>query len=261
MDSVEDRAQALQDQDIETLPPPPAVNEICDNIITDPPPPYPSGRPRRTRGSRRHQDHLQPIHTQISSSGSYSDNEQGTEGHTTSSGPSTEEEDGEGAPFLTTNSGHLRNPAQRRTRPRSVSHASTVSAAPSLAHTILSLFEQEDDEDDARGPIHLPEDSLGEGHMQSFTEEHDGMSLDLSRRSEHGFWSVAGWKRYFAPMGRAPFYRSLVHLLLINFPYGLAAWVYLFVLTVVSCSYRCNTIAEPEGPYCRAAVSSSSHYH
>ncbi|TEB28072.1 hypothetical protein FA13DRAFT_1712104 [Coprinellus micaceus] len=231
-DMAEDRAQAPQDPDIEALPPPPAANEISDNIITDPPPPYPSGRPRRTRGSRRHQDNLQPIHTHVSSSGSYSDNEQGTEGHTTSSGPSTEEEDGEGAPFLTTNSGHLRNPAQRRTRPRSASHASTMSAAPSLAHTILSLFEQEDDEDEARGPIHLPEDSLGEGHMQSFTEEHDGMSLDLSRRSELGFWSVAGWKRYFAPMGRAAFYRSLAHLLLINFPYGLAAWVYLFGLTV-----------------------------
>ncbi|KAJ2932258.1 hypothetical protein H1R20_g4810, partial [Candolleomyces eurysporus] len=33
-------------------------------------------------------------------------------------------------------------------------------------------------------------------------------------------------------MGRAVYYRSLVHLLFINFPYALAAWVYLFVFTV-----------------------------
>jgi hypothetical protein len=35
-------------------------------------------------------------------------------------------------------------------------------------------------------------------------------------------------------MGRAVYYRSFVHLLLDNFPYALVAWVYLFVLTVVS---------------------------
>ncbi|KAJ3516662.1 hypothetical protein NMY22_g14152 [Coprinellus aureogranulatus] len=234
MDPVNDQAQAntQENPEIEVLPPPPAANEICDNIISDPPPPYPSGRTRRTRASRRHQGRLQPIHTQISSIGSLSDHEQGTEGPTSSSGPSTEEDDGERSPFLTTtNSGLLRNPGQRR-RPRSLSHASTMSAAPSLAHTILSLFEQEDDEDTTRGPIHLPEDGLEEGHMHSFTEDHDGESLDLPRRNAPGFTTVAGWKQYFVPLARPMFYRSLAHLLFINFPYALAAWVYLFVFTV-----------------------------
>ncbi|KAJ3523598.1 hypothetical protein NMY22_g11371 [Coprinellus aureogranulatus] len=107
-----------------------------------------------------------------------------------------------------------------------------MSAAPSLAHTILSLFEQEDDEDTTRGPIHLPEDGLEEGHMHSFTEDHDGESLDLPRRNAPGFTTVAGWKQYFVPLARPMFYRSLAHLLFINFPYALAAWVYLFVFTV-----------------------------
>ncbi|RXW12351.1 hypothetical protein EST38_g13503 [Candolleomyces aberdarensis] len=241
-----DETQA-QAQRTET--PPPTANEINDNIISDPPPPYPTPRTRRTRRSPRHNRQLHSIHTQIPSVDSYSEQENplsvgsGAGEHTSSSGPNTDDSEEQG-PFLsptTTTGGLLRNPNnhphRRLGRPRSLSHASTLSAAPSLGQTVLSLFEQDADHEDGElGAIHLPEDDgLDERHIESMMEDHDGMSLDFSRRngSDRGGWtSLAGWRRYFRPMGRAVYYRSLVHLLFINFPYALAAWVYLFVFTV-----------------------------
>ncbi|KAG6827172.1 hypothetical protein H0H92_012908 [Tricholoma furcatifolium] len=40
------------------------------------------------------------------------------------------------------------------------------------------------------------------------------------------------WRRYFRPLTRRAYYSSLFHLVVLNFPYALAAWVYLFVFTV-----------------------------
>ena len=40
-------------------------------------------------------------------------------------------------------------------------------------------------------------------------------------------------KRYFRPMGRRAYYSAVFHLLVINFPFALLAWVYLFVFTLV----------------------------
>jgi hypothetical protein len=47
---------------------------------------------------------------------------------------------------------------------------------------------------------------------------------------------LASWKRYFRPLVQMVYYRSLFHLLVVNFPYALAAWIYLFVFTVVRSS-------------------------
>ena len=41
-------------------------------------------------------------------------------------------------------------------------------------------------------------------------------------------------RRYFRPLWRSTYYKSLIHLLVINFFYGLVAFVYLFVGTLVS---------------------------
>jgi len=40
-------------------------------------------------------------------------------------------------------------------------------------------------------------------------------------------------KRYFRPMGRKAYYSAVFHLLVVNFPFALLAWVYLFVFTLV----------------------------
>ena len=40
-------------------------------------------------------------------------------------------------------------------------------------------------------------------------------------------------KRYFRPMGRKAYYSAVFHLLVLNFPFALLAWVYLFVFTLV----------------------------
>ncbi|KAF6744914.1 hypothetical protein DFP72DRAFT_927148 [Ephemerocybe angulata] len=231
-----------------TETPPPTANDLCDNIITDPPPPYPSGRARRARRQRRSHP---TRHTQLSSIDTHSSisddvHTAAEELHSPSSG-STDGEDDDGdehAHFLAPNSisaGQMRNPAlghgagQHRRRPRSISHASTMSAAPSLAQTVLSLFEQEDVDNDIPGdlgPIHLPDDGLDERHMESLTEDHDGTSLDYGRRNENGWRRTGGWKRYWRPLGRTRYWRALAHLLFVNFPYALAAWLYLFVFTV-----------------------------
>jgi hypothetical protein len=44
---------------------------------------------------------------------------------------------------------------------------------------------------------------------------------------------VGAWRRYWRPLGDGACWRALAHLLLLNFPYALCAWVYLFVFTVV----------------------------
>ena len=41
-------------------------------------------------------------------------------------------------------------------------------------------------------------------------------------------------RRYFRPLRVRAYYSALFHLLVLNFPYALLAWVYLFVFTLVS---------------------------
>jgi len=94
-----------------------------------------------------------------------------------------------------------------RRRPRTMSH-STVMSTQSLAQTALSLFQA--DEDDGGSPLALEETS-----SQSQT-------IPSSRRA----------RRYFRVLWKNSYYRSLAHLMFINFPFALAAFVYLFVGTL-----------------------------
>jgi len=48
-------------------------------------------------------------------------------------------------------------------------------------------------------------------------------------------------KRYFRPMGRMAYYSAVFHLLVVNFPFALLAWVYLFVFTLVSQAAACSS--------------------
>ena len=185
-------------------PPPPV--DACDVVITDPPPPYPSRerRSRIVRSSRGRSGRIQTSHdVRISSYGDEN---------------ATAREPDETTPILST-------------RPRSHSHTSTMSAAPSLAHTVFSLFQFESDDGVT---LH---DGADDGQLLSLGN--DNGSLQSSQT--HSF-SSAGLKRYFRPLIRKSYYAALFHLMVVNFPYALAAWVYLFIFTVVRCSLACSNL-------------------
>lgn len=54
-----------------------------------------------------------------------------------------------------------------------------------------------------------------------------------------GFGAWARIKRYFRPMRRKAYYSAVFHLLVVNFPFALLAWVYLFVFTLVGQAAAC----------------------
>lgn len=186
----------------DSSPNPPLPVDPCDIVITDPPPPYPSRerRSRMVRSSRGRSGRTQTNHDVGISS--YVDENTGAR------------EPDETTPILST-------------RPRSHSHTSTVSAAPSLAHTVFSLFRFESDEG-----VYLHD---GAGDRQLLSLGNDSGSLQSSQSHSAGLFSSAALKRYFRPLIHKSYYAALFHLMVVNFPYALAAWVYLFIFTVVRC--------------------------
>ncbi|KDR67788.1 hypothetical protein GALMADRAFT_105450 [Galerina marginata CBS 339.88] len=200
--------------------PPPPLTEVDDAEIADPPPPYPS-RERRSRTARTHRGQQGRIHASHHAQASSGDTQDSEDVRIS---PYTDEdaEPTETTPFLTSSPRHGHHGATGR--PRSHSYTSTMSAAPSLAHTVLSLFQTEDETrfgdvvyDGLRDPL-IPEEGTG--------------AAPSSQRSRTGFFSRAAWRRYFRPLTVRTYYKSLFHLAAINFPYGLVAWIYLFVFTV-----------------------------
>ncbi|KAI0043677.1 hypothetical protein FA95DRAFT_362760 [Auriscalpium vulgare] len=222
----------------------PASPPLLPVILTtspsnDPPPPYPSRERRARAGTGRH-----PRRPTSASQPPESDAE--SHAHPF---PAPADQAGEHTPLLSPR--RVRQGSSAGARPRTVSQSSTVfsgaSASPSLAQTVVSAFrldldsdmESEDGEEDG-GPV---EASAGAGpqrqrhaHVRRGTEESadaedDELGPSLSRRKVHG-WR-ARWRRYFRPMGRRAYWVPLVHLLLLNFPYALLAWIYLFVFTLL----------------------------
>jgi len=181
-------------------------------INDDPPPPYPvNSRTRRVRASRRAGQHVQ-LSSSDSQCGDYD-----TFTHASGSGrPLTvftaDGEPSETTPFLSS------SPQVHVLRPRSLSHGSimsSVSAAPSLAQTLTSIFYVDDEGDGDAELLHE--------HSSSPSAEN---GIGHSRRR---------WKAYWRPAGKLAYWKSLFHLAVLNFPYALAAWIYLFVFTVVRC--------------------------
>ncbi|KAF8069915.1 hypothetical protein FPV67DRAFT_1485413 [Lyophyllum atratum] len=214
-------------QPAETTSAAPPISDPCNLnvVITDPPPPYPSRDRRRAGRPTRHAQRIQTsIHTQFPSGESFSDHEAQSSPLTglAAGSFSDEHEEGETAeavPFLTTN--HARRLSGR---PRTLSHTSTASTAPSLAQTVFSLFRTEDEDGfaeelDGGRQIYLPLSS----------DEENALRPD---RHKGGFFCSASWRRYFRPLVKKAYWRSLFHLAVLNFPYALAAWVYLFIFTV-----------------------------
>lgn len=95
-------------------------------------------------------------------------------------------------------------------RRRSASHSSTIHSVQSLAQTVISSSRTV---------------------MSLFQAEPDSCMLPAGPTSDLPFHARA--KRYFRPLTQRAYYASLLHLLLINFPFELAAWIYLFVGTLV----------------------------
>ena len=104
---------------------------------------------------------------------------------------------------------------------RAHSFASTVSGVPTLGRNVAALFQGDDVMD--------VEDILSEGPLVTADEEL--ASIRSSRRAR--CLSLTAWRLYFRPISRKSYYKALFHLLVINLPYALAAWVYLFIFTVV----------------------------
>lgn len=108
-----------------------------------------------------------------------------------------------------------------------MSLSSRASVSPSLAQTVVSAFRMdldsdvEDTEETRTGP---PADDAPPDNQLATAPE-------ITRRRARGRRSR--WRHYFRPMGRRVYWSSLVHLLVFNFLYGLLAWVYLFVFTLL----------------------------
>ncbi|KAG7098100.1 hypothetical protein E1B28_000074 [Marasmius oreades] len=213
-------------------------------LISDPPPPYPS--PRRTRRvnnrSQSSPNTPEPVHLQVPSS------------------ESAHEPVEETTPLLgSNNTGTVGR--RRGTRPRSGSHTgsvfSSVSVAPSLSQTVTSLFQTEYDSDyggedagdegdstdeapEGRTRTHeghqytpLPTTNNGQFTVQDEDEVQEGhRSKSLSCWKNHWFLSKPFWRRYYHPFTRKPYYHAFIHLAVINFPFALLAWIYLFVFTL-----------------------------
>jgi hypothetical protein len=239
-----------------TPPPPPLVISQLPNTA-DPPPPYPSPNrrraPRTPRTSRRQ---ARLVQSQSTQQGHSTDSDYESPSHPnqhhhlpyTQSFPSFPVSDteinhvGEHTPLLLAPPSPI-SPTRRwtgRGRPRSLSHTSVVSyasAASSLAQTVISLFQEGSDEQGDGGGAGVGGETTDvEYDVLSDIDRPGDCEQDYhpAQRRQYSLFSRRAWKRYFRPMTRRVYYMALFHLLVLNFPYALAAWVYLFVFTLVS---------------------------
>lgn len=199
---------------------------------SEPPPPYTTS-PHRSRRIRRQGTRIPPD--------SVADCEAPTRTHPSQRvrhGPiGPEISDDEAA---TENTPLLSTPLLRR-RQRTVSHSSTVrsnlSGSPSFAQTLISAFQPELDYD-----IDLNITSPAQDERQHLCRRREVSESSVEGLDQHveslGLW--ARTKRYFRPMGRKAYYSAVFHLLVLNFPFALLAWVYLFVFTLVGQVSACH---------------------
>lgn len=134
--------------------------------------------------------------------------------------------------IATENTPLLSTPLLRR-RQRTVSHSSTVrstiSGSPSFAQTLISAFQPGLDSD-----IDLNIDSPLQDERRHICRRREVSESTVEGSDQHGE-SLGLWawiKRYFRPMSRKAYYSAVFHLMVLNFPFALLAWVYLFVFTL-----------------------------
>ncbi|KAI0076135.1 hypothetical protein K474DRAFT_1645540 [Panus rudis PR-1116 ss-1] len=224
----------------------------------DPPPPYPS-RERRSRTGR--QGRRRRAHAVDGTSGHLQAPSSSTDagedcGDTNASHPFTDSDEdhaevGETTPLLGESSPRIphRGPGLM-TRQRTLSISSTLrsstSIAPSFAQTLLSAFHPDRDSDlDPDCEIHYRDarnragDTTGTPtHQFDVEQTQDSGPEDSPDSPTARFFArqrkpcTDRWKKYFRPVTIRAYYSSLFHLLVLNFPYALAAWIYLFVFTL-----------------------------
>lgn len=231
---------------------PPPVEPTDTAIIlsstppSEPPPPYPS-RERRNRahrhGRRRRELAVETTHQQAPSTGTESDLD-GLHGQPF---PESDDERVSTAAETTPLLSHQSSPrllhggigGRQRTLSITSTLQSSASIAPSFAQTILSAFNPERDADlDPECDIHdadaEPSRRVDISPTQFFSVEREpplSEHVTTRPRRMRSCWSMLG--RYFRPVMRKAYYSALFHLLVLNFPYALVAWIYLFVFTLV----------------------------
>jgi hypothetical protein len=213
----------------------------------DPPPPYPSRERRRAgRSGRRRRNQTTAEYLQTSSADNESDGVPSAFSPFPGS-PDLEQHPSETTPLL---SPSRLPPGGIGRRPRTLSMSSTlhsaVSAAPSFTHTFISAFQPDrdcdldpddeashdsDDRDLLESPLARTNPLVDQTRLSAPELPGD---LSLERR---GLSFGARVRRYFRPLSRRAYYSALLHLLVFNFPYALAAWIYLFVFTLVSAKF------------------------
>ena len=209
----------------------PLVLSLTEQFPNEPPPPYTSNphRPRRSRrpGARVPSD-------------SVADCEVSTRTNPPQrirhgpSGLDISDDD-----TATENTPLLSTPLLRR-RQRTVSHSSTVrsniSGSPSFAQTLIFAFQPELDSDIDLNIASPAQDERR--HLCRRREVSEPSTEGLDQHAER----LSAWariKRYFRPMGRKSYYSAVFHLLVVNFPFALLAWLYLFIFTLVGQVVAC----------------------
>jgi hypothetical protein len=202
------------------MSPEPPVAIVTDGTLNvlpnDPPPPYPS-RDRRQRRRRP------TVEISSADSDDFS--------YPTSTSTHLPHHPSHPHPDETTPLLGVSSPTRR---PRTMSLSSATSMSPSLAQTVVSAFCIDHDLD--MDTEDTDERSHGAPAMATLPDDHLPHATGVGRRRTRG-WR-ARWRHYFRPIGRRAYWSSLLHLLVFNFPYALLAWVYLFVFTLVSPSFR-----------------------
>ncbi|KAJ3791931.1 hypothetical protein GGU11DRAFT_713918, partial [Lentinula aff. detonsa] len=235
-----------------------SVIAIAEEPLNDPPPPYPSSSHRTrlvhvnrgTRSIRRDSQQQQRSQVVPPTESDIHEPHQRSVIRAFAVEDPTEDAASETTPLLGgINSGHPESPSPTsHLRPRSLSQSSINSFAPSLASIAQTAWvffsECEDDEDGEGGEgggergeeREGEEESRLEGGRPSDGEENDNVNVGHDQTTHHPriilSSTQARWARYFRPLTRPVYWRSLTHLVLVNFPFALAAWVYLFVFTV-----------------------------
>jgi len=147
--------------------------------------------------------------------------------------------DGSDDDAATENTPLLSTPLPRRRR-RTTSHSSTVrsniSGSPSFAQTLMSAFQPDLDSDI---DLNINSPAQDERRHLCRRRELSEASAGGSDQSVECLGPAVRIKRYFRPMGRKAYYSAVFHLLVVNFPFALLAWVYLFVFTLVGWVVEC----------------------
>lgn len=208
--------------------------------VHDPPPPYPSQerRSRAVRHSRRHRLPA-PLSPQVPPDSDRASGYLSPQLSVSSNLFPRAEDATEQTPLLGDflSGSTQRSSGRQRTHSQSSTIISSNSFAPSLAQTVLSLLHSDPDiESDVDIYEAIGDDRdyplAHDGHQRR--HQRPGIPIEAQSGGSHRWplFSRRRWSHYFRPMTHRAYHAAVFHLLVLNFPYALLAWVYLFVFTL-----------------------------